>query len=236
MKVKALIVDDEPLARKLLGDFAGKVPFLEVVGVFSNGLEALEQLKSTQIDLLFLDIQMPDINGMELLKTLNKPPMVIFTTAFAEYAVEGFELNAVDYLLKPFDFPRFLKAVNKAATHMGSFERSVEGKVEEEENFLFVKDGRKLVKVYHSDILYIQGQKDYALFKMSKGQLLSLITLRELEQQLPSSRFLRIHQSYIVNTRHIDTLTSDGVHIGGTYLNVSQSYKQAFRQFLNRYR
>lgn len=235
MKLKVLIVDDEPLARKLLSEFAAKVPFLEVTSTCANGLAALEQLKNNRVDLLFLDIQMPDINGMELLKTLSNPPMVIFTTAYAEYAVEGFELNAVDYLLKPFDFPRFLKAVNKAGSLVRPTETAA-AEAEREEDFLFVKDGRKLVKVYHREILYIQGQKDYALFRMKQGKLLSLITLRELGQQLPASHFLRIHQSYIINTQHIDALAPDGVHIGDTFLNVSQSYKQAFRQFVNRYR
>ena len=234
MKLKAIIIDDEPLARKLLNDFSSKVPFLEVLGSFSNGLEALEFLKQQSPDLIFLDIQMPDITGLELIRVMRERPQVIFTTAYAEYAVEGFELDATDYLLKPFDFTRFLKAVTKAFERLPGQSQPVTADVEDTD-FLFVKDGRELVKVRLSDIRYIKGQKDYVQFHTRNGKLMSLMKMRDLEQDLPTKGFLRIHQSFIINTRHIEAIANDKVLIGGEYLPVSQSYKQSFKAFLSKY-
>lgn len=234
MKLKAIIIDDEPLARKLLSDFSEKIPFLEILGSFSNGLEALEFLKQHSPDLIFLDIQMPDITGLELLRVMRDQPQVIFTTAYAEYAVEGFELDATDYLLKPFDFPRFLKAVTKAFEKLPGQSQS-ESKEAEDTDFLFVKDGRELVKVRLSDIRYIKGQKDYVQFHTSNGKLMSLMKMRDLEQDLPSKGFLRIHQSFIVNTSHIEAIANDKVLIADEYLPVSQSYRQSFKAFLSKY-
>lgn len=231
MKLNAIIIDDEPLARQLLQDFAEKVPFLEICGTFSNGLDALEKLRKTAIDLVFLDIQMPDITGLELLQAVPHKPQVIFTTAYAEYAVEGFNLDATDYLLKPFDFARFLKSVNKAYAKLPD-KKPAEPVVEPKEQFLFVKDGRELVKVLFRDIRYIRGQKDYVMFITPERKLMSLMTMKELETDLPSDQFLRIHQSYIINKSHIDSITSDRVQIAGEYLPVSQSYKQSFKTFL----
>lgn len=235
MILRSIIIDDEPLARELLQDFAEKVSFLEIVATLSNGVEALTYLQQHKIDLVFLDIQMPDITGLELLRTLSSRPKVIFTTAYSEYAVEGFNLDATDYLLKPFDFPRFLKAVNKVM-ELHLLENQPKNPVEEESDFLFVKDGRELVKVWFDEIDYIQGQKDYVLFKTSSRKLLSLMNMKDLERDLPQGRFLRIHQSYIINTTHIQSLSSDQVTIADETLSVSQSYKQAFRAFLDRYR
>lgn len=236
MILKSIIIDDEPLARELLQDFARKVSFLEITASFSNGMEALEYLQQKQVDLVFLDIQMPDITGLELLQTLSSRPKIIFTTAYAEYAVEGFNLDAVDYLLKPFDFPRFLKAVNKAMElHLLENQPKIV-KQSVEEDFLFVKDGRELVKIYFDEIDYIQGQKDYVRFKTSTKKLLSLMNMKDLERDLPHDRFLRIHQSYIVNTARIESVSNDHVKIAGEFLTVSQSYKQAFRAFLAKYK
>lgn len=236
MTLKSIIIDDEPLARKLLQDFAGKVSFLEISDSFSNGVEALQYLQQHEVDLVFLDIQMPDITGLELLKTLTSPPRVIFTTAYAEYAVEGFNLDAVDYLLKPFDFPRFLKAVNKVMK-LQLLKNQPKARVnQQEDDFLFVKDGRELVKVYFDEIDYIQGQKDYVLFKTKSKKLLSLMNMKDLERDLPKERFLRIHQSYIINILQIQSVSSDQVRVAGEWLSVSQSYKQAFRTFLSRYK
>lgn len=235
MILRSIIIDDEPLARELLQNFSEKVSFLETVATFSNGIEALTYLQQHKIDLVFLDIQMPDITGLELLRTLSSRPKVIFTTAYSEYAVEGFNLDATDYLLKPFDFPRFLKAVNKVM-ELHLLENQPKATVEEENDFLFVKDGRELVKVWFDEIDYIQGQKDYVLFKTSTRRLLSLMNMKDLERDLPQGRFLRIHQSYIINTTHLQSLSNDQVTIADETLSVSQSYKQAFRAFLDRYR
>jgi DNA-binding LytR/AlgR family response regulator len=235
MKLKSIIIDDEPMARQLLQDFGDKVSFLEINGAFSNGVEALHYLQQNAVDLIFLDIQMPDITGLELLKTLSIRPKIIFTTAYAEYAVEGFNLDAIDYLLKPFDFPRFLKAVNKAMEYQLLENQPRQAAAEADEDFLFVKDGRELVKVYFDEILYIQGQKDYVMFKTASKKLLSLMNMKDLERDLPSDRFLRVHQSFIINTGQVESISGDQVKIDGTLISVSQSYKQAFRSFLSRY-
>lgn len=235
MKLKSIVIDDEPLARQLLQDFGDKVSFLEIRVAFSNGVEALHYLQHNAVDLVFLDIQMPDITGLELLKTLSCRPKIIFTTAYAEYAVEGFNLDAIDYLLKPFDFPRFLKAVNKAMEYQLLESQPRQAITEANEDFLFVKDGRELVKVYFNEIFYIQGQKDYVMFKTSSKKLLSLMNMKDLERDLPSDRFLRIHQSFIINTARIESISGDQVKIDGTLISVSQSYKQAFKSFLSRY-
>lgn len=234
MMLKAVIIDDEPLARKLLADFCEKVPFLECSGSFSNGLEALDYLKRQSPDLIFLDIQMPDITGLELLQILRERPQIIFTTAYAEYAIEGFEQDATDYLLKPFDFPRFLKAVTKALERKPV---GTEAKVtsSDQNDFLFVKDGRDLVKVRLTDVYFIKGQKDYVQFHTINGKLMSLMNLRDLENDLPDSRFLRVHQSYIINTEHIASVSNDKVLIAGEYIPVSQTYRQAFKAYLSKY-
>ena len=234
MKLTAIIIDDEPLARKLLTEFSEKVPFLDITNTFSNGLEALEFLKQHSPDLIFLDIQMPDLTGLELLKVMRDKPQVIFTTAYAEYAIEGFELDATDYLLKPFGFARFLKAVTKAFERLPQSSKLAE-KEGDDHDFLFVKDGRDLVKVKLSDIQYIKGQKDYVQFHTLDGKLMSLLKMKDLEQDLPANDFLRIHQSLIINTGHIEAIANDKVKIAGEYLPVSQSYKPAFKAFLSKY-
>lgn len=236
MILKSIIIDDEPLARQLLQEFAQKVSFLEVMASFSNGVEALQYLQQNQVDLVFLDIQMPDITGLELLRTLSSRPKVIFTTAYAEHAVEGFNLDAVDYLLKPFNFPRFLKAANKVMElHLLKNQPKIPNQ-NQEEDFLFVKDGRELVKVWFNEIEYIQGQKDYVLFKTQSKKLLSLMNMKDLERDLPNDQFLRIHQSYIINTAQIQSVSSDAVKIADEEIAVSRSYKQAFKTFLAQYR
>jgi len=234
MKLKAIIIDDEPLARKLLTEFSQKVPFLELGEAFSNGLDALEYLKRESPDLIFLDIQMPDITGLDLLKVLPNRPQVIFTTAYAEHALEGFELDATDYLLKPFDFPRFLKAVTKALERQPQKQLTSE-KAGGQSDFLFVKDGRELVKVRLADIQYVKGQKDYVQFHTIHSRLMSLMNMRDLEADLPGDRFIRVHQSFIINTEHIEAIASDKVLIAGQYIPVSQTYRQAFKAFLSKY-
>jgi two-component system, LytTR family, response regulator len=231
MKMKCIIVDDEPLARKLLKEYCSKVPFVEVVGDFYDGLSALSFLRNNPIDFMFLDIKMPDISGIELAKIVDKKAKIIFTTAFAEHAVDGFELDAVDYLLKPFDFPRFLKAVNKVSDITS--EKEVKDKSTVETNdFLFVKDGRELVKVFYNDIRYIKGMKDYVVFQEANKKVMSLMTMKDLERDLPSKKFIRLHQSYIINTQQIASISNDKVKIGEEFIPISQTYKQAFKLFL----
>ncbi|MBO3699575.1 LytTR family DNA-binding domain-containing protein [Roseivirga sp. E12] len=232
MKLKCIIIDDEPLARKLLVDYCQRVDYIELLGDFSSGLTALTFLKDHTVDLIFLDIKMPDFSGLELSKSIGQSPSIIFTTAFAEYAVDAFELNAVDYLLKPFDFGRFVKAINRLKAVESVASKNGEEKAKD---FLFIKDGRELVKVYFKDILYIKGQKDYVQFQMRGSKILSLMNLKDLENDLPESQFIRIHQSYIVNLEHLQSISNDKVKIMEEYLPISQTYRLHVRSFLDRY-
>lgn len=235
MKLRCVIIDDEPFARKLLIDFCDRVPQISILGDFSNGLEALSFLHNTQADLIFLDIKMPGISGIDLLKSLGNRPKVVFTTAFAEYAIDGFELDAIDYLLKPFDFPRFLKAVNKALASLPAEKPPIQYSTSVSDDFLFVKDGRDLIKVYLGEILYIKGQKDYVMFVTKAKKIMSLMNMRDLERDLSKKGFLRIHQSYIVNTKRIETITNDKVKLNNEFLPVSQTYKLGLKEFLQKY-
>ena len=236
MKICCVIIDDEPFARKLLLDYCSRVPQLSVLGDFSNGLDALSFLNHNKVDLIFLDIKMPGISGIDLLKTLGNRPKVIFTTAFAEYAIDGFELDAIDYLLKPFDLPRFLKAINKAFTSFLIEKPTSSLNNSSQDDFLFVKDGRDLVKVQLDNILYIKGQKDYVMFITKSRKIMSLMNMKDLEQDLIKKAFVRIHQSYIINTQHIELVASDKVRVNSEYLPVSQTYRLTFREYLGKHK
>jgi len=234
MKLKCAIIDDEYLARKYLKDYVAKLPTLELIGDYNSPLKAMELIKSGGVDLLFLDIQMPDITGIEFLKTMDRAPHVVLTTAYEEYALEGYELNVVDYLLKPFSFERFLRAVNKVQEleeknqriRSGEHESSdVNLKPQLKEDHLIIRADRKLYKINYEDLLYIEGQKAYVTFHTKKKNITALASLRDLEEQLPSSLFLRIHKSYIVSIHEIESLEGNQVEIGGTHLSVGKSYR-----------
>ena len=236
MILKCAIIDDEFLARKYLKDYVSKLPMLELVGDFNSPLKAMELIKSGGVDLIFLDIQMPDITGIEFLKTLERAPQVVLTTAYEEYALEGYELNVVDYLLKPFSFERFLKAVNKVQEleeknqkiRSGKHEPSdVNLKPQLKEDHLIIRADRKLYRINYEDLHYIEGQKAYVTFHTKKKNITALASLRELDEQLPSSHFLRIHKSYIVSIHEIESLEGNQVEIGGIRLPVGKSYRPA---------
>jgi DNA-binding LytR/AlgR family response regulator len=226
-----IIVDDEPLARDILEEFAGKVPFLTVKASCKNGFEALEVLQKEKTDLVFLDIQMPDMNGIQLYESLSYKPLVIFTTAYSNHAVTGFELDAVDYLVKPFAFQRFLKAVNKAYEQFRAVQPAAPGSTR---NFMFVKDGTKIVKVNYDDILYIEGMKDYVKIMMrDKKMVLTLMSMQHMMEKLPAEKFVRIHRSYIVPLSKIELVEKNRVVIGGKHLPVGSSYKNGLMQALD---
>ncbi len=230
--MNCIIVDDEPLARDILEDFAGKVPFLSVKASCQNGFEALQVLQKEKIDLIFLDIQMPDMNGIQLYESLNYRPLVIFTTAYSNYAVTGFDLNAVDYLVKPFAFQRFMKAVNKAYEQYRAQQPATPGF---EHNFMFVKDGTKIIKVNYDDILYIEGMKDYVKLNLrDKKMVLTLMSMQHMMEKLPKARFIRIHRSYIVPLSKIEVIEKNRVIIGGKHLPVGSSYKNELMAALER--
>jgi two-component system LytT family response regulator len=234
-----LIVEDEPLARNLLTEYVKKVPFLQLIKACSNPMDALEVLHNNAVDILFLDIQMPEITGITLLKILQKKPLVILTTAYSEYALESYELDVVDYLLKPVTFDRFLKAVDKAGQRLsaGTASSSVENEKSFQEPgqpFVFVKDGTKLVKVNYDDILYVEGLKDYVTIHTRLQKIVSLQRLKSLETQLPVDRFIRIHHSYIVSLKAIDVVHKGEVQIGNAMIPISDTYRKAFKDLIDK--
>ena len=238
MNITCLIVDDEPLARNLLTDYVKKVPSLELVEVCPSPLAALEVLKQKKVDLLFLDIQMPEITGITLLKILQKKPLVILTTAYSEYALESYDFDVVDYLLKPITLERFLRAVDKVSLRLETGKHFIPEKEKfpstEGQDFIFVKDGTKLVKIRYADILYVEGLKDYVTIHTRQQKVVSLQRLKVLEEQLPSHKFIRIHNSFIVALEAIDTIHKADVQIGAAMLPISDGYKKAFKEFIDR--
>ncbi|PRY00364.1 LytTR family two component transcriptional regulator [Pontibacter ummariensis] len=234
-KYRCLIVDDEPLARQLLQEYVQKVPFLQLQGACAGAMEALRQLGEKSVDLLFLDINMPEVSGLTLLRTLPHPPKVIFTTAFSEYAVQGFELNAADYLLKPITFDRFLRAVNKivapSSTSHSSVPATATGPVNPES--LFLREGSRFIRINPRDIRYIEGLRDYVSIQTrSQGRIVCLQRLKGMEEQLPADRFIRVHNSYIINIEEVDALYRHKVHYGDKEVPVGETYRQRFNEFL----
>lgn len=212
--LNVLIVDDEPLALDVLETYIEQMPDLHLVQRCSNALEANEALKNHDIDLMFLDIQMPQLTGIDFVKTLTKPPMVVFTTAYANYAIQGFDLNALDYLLKPISLERFMKAVNKAIDQAELIEREIQGPAGiESSEFFFVKADKKLIKVNFDDILYIEGLKDYVIIRLKTSRVITLQTMKSLEEKLPQGRFKRIHRSYIVGMDKILAIEGNMVEV-----------------------
>jgi len=239
--LRCLIVDDEPMARKLLADYVEKVPFLTLHAACASPLAALQELSTQPIDLLLLDVQMPEITGLALLKILPRQPLVILTTAYSEYALESYDLDVVDYLLKPITLERFLRAAHKAQARLLPGATPVPAgpvapvvpALAESSPFLFVKDGTRLVKIRQADILFVEGLKDYVAIHTRQQRIVSLQRLKALEQQLPAARFVRIHHSYIVSLEGIDAVFKDKVQIGSRFLPVSESYRKAFRNFID---
>jgi DNA-binding LytR/AlgR family response regulator len=246
--VNVIIVDDEPLAQDVLETYISKFPELNLVRKCSNALEANEVLKHEDVDLMFLDIQMPQLTGIDFLKTLNKPPLVIFTTAYPNYALEGFELNALDYLLKPISLERFIKAVNKAIEQVELLKKdkvvptvsknTAEG--EAEVDYIFVKADKKLVKVNYNDIIYIEGLKDYVIIRMEAQRVITLQTMKSLEDKLPSSRFKRIHRSYIINVAKINAIVGNMVEVMEKnvpkHLPIGKNYRDELNDMIDKNR
>ncbi|HNP06045.1 MAG TPA: LytTR family DNA-binding domain-containing protein [Cyclobacteriaceae bacterium] len=231
--INCLIVDDEPLARNLLSDYVKKIPYLNLVGTAGNGITAMSMLRENDIDLLLLDIQMPELTGINMLKALHKKPMVILTTAYSEYALESYDLDVVDYLLKPVTFERFLKGLEKVNQRLSNKEVPV-SPVEESPSFVFVKDGTKLVKVILDDILYVEGLKDYVTIHTKQQKIVSLQRLKTLEEQLPPEQFIRVHNSFIVSLNAISAIHRSEVQIGTVRVPISDSYKKSFKEWVDK--
>lgn len=231
MKIRCVVVDDEALARKYLKDYISKVPFLELVGDFNSPLKAYELLEKGMVDLMFLDIQMPEITGLDFLRSLDRKPFVILTTAYKEYALEGYELDISDYLLKPFSFNRFLKAVNKVNTLIQKQDKkevptSDYNQTDFHEDYIIIRADRKYYKINYDDLIFIEGQKAYVTFHSEgKKNVTALASLKELEEKLPENKFIRIHKSYIVSVKKIDALEGNMIEISGEKLPVGKSFK-----------
>ena len=232
MKLRCIVIDDEYPARVLLKDYINNLPQLELSNSFKNPLEAMETLSSENIDLIFLDIQMPGLTGIEFLKSVRNKPLVIFTTAYPDYALEGYSLDVVDYLLKPFTFERFVSAVNKAsdlhALKKGNLGNVSSGDVKPSgSNFIQIKSGSKTYRVNIEDILYVEGLREYVTYVLDTQKIISLESLRNLEQTLPVDLFLRIHKSFIINKKKVQSLEGNQVEIKGRKIPIGKSYKEA---------
>ncbi|MCL4481071.1 MAG: LytTR family DNA-binding domain-containing protein [Bacteroidetes bacterium] len=235
MKLKTIAIDDEPLALKLVSDYIGKTPFLELAGAFDNPLDAIDFLSNQEADLIFVDIQMPDLSGIEFTRSLEGDHKIIFTTAYEKYALEGFKLNALDYLLKPFSYEEFLRAAMKAHK-MAELQANALPTIEANNQFLFLKSEYKIRRINFDDILYIEGLKDYIKVYTSgeAKPVLSLNSIKSLEQKLPEEKFMRVHRSYIVNLNKIETIERSRIIFGKTYIPVSDQYKDKFQEYLDK--
>lgn len=231
MKLKCAIVDDEPLALGLLESYVEKTPFLELTGKYSSAVQAMKELPEKQTDLLFLDIQMPELNGLEFSKMVDSHTRIIFTTAFEQYAIDGYKVNALDYLLKPISYTDFLQAANKAVHWFELLNQP-----HEEITSIFVKSDYKLVQIELDNILYVEGLKDYVKIyeEGSQRPILSLMSMKAMEELLPASRFMRVHRSYIVQKSKIRIIDRGRIIFGKTSIPVSESYKVAFQEYLDR--
>jgi DNA-binding LytR/AlgR family response regulator len=240
--LNTLIIDDEPLALDVLETYISKMPDLHLVAKCSNALEANEMLRKHDIDLIFLDIQMPQVSGVDFIKALPNPPLFIFTTAYSNYALEGFELNAIDYLLKPISIDRFMKAVNKALEQFELRKREDDAEHAspgvDGEDFFFVKADKKLVKVKYNEILYIEGLKDYVIIRMVAGRVVTLQTMKSLEEKLPLHLFKRIHRSYIVSIDKIHAVDGTSVDVFEKgqikQLPIGKNYKDEILEIVNK--
>lgn len=224
-----IIIEDEPLAAKVLEDYIAQVPFLERQGTFKDAIMATEYLRTHSVDLIFLDIHLPKLKGMAFLKTLSSPPAVIITTAYHQYAVEGFDLNVTDYLLKPFEFERFLVAVNKVKTAKKEVRLVPESPAVKDHLFLNVQ--KKKVKILFTDIVYIESQREYIKIVTTKGEYLSKMSTHEAEHLLPAHLFKRIHRSFIISVNKIDSYTLEEVEVNGVVLPIGREYREVIHSF-----
>lgn len=234
--IRTIAIDDEPLAMQLVNGYISKTPFLELVASFDNPIDAMEFLDENSVDLIFLDIQMPDLTGIEFTRLLENRPKIVFTTAYEKYALEGFKLEAVDYLLKPFGYDEFLKAAKKAEKLIRLERAGHKEEIEANNEFLFLKSEYKIRRINFNEIKYIEGLKDYVKVYLQNEPkpILSLNSLKSLEAKLPESKFMRVHRSYIVNLEKIDIIERSRIVFGKIYIPVSEQYKDKFQQYLDK--
>ena len=236
LKISCIIVDDEPMALNLVEGYVEKTPFLILKKKCSSAIEAMEFLKEEPVDLLFLDIQMPDLSGIAFSKMLPKETRVVFTTAFDQYALEGFKVEAIDYLLKPFDYAEFLAAANKANKWFELSKTRTKATQSSEKEFLFVKSEYKQIRIRLADVLYFEGLKDYIKIwlKDNPTPVLTIMSLKSLEEDLPASQFMRVHRSFIVSLKNVETVERGQIIINEQRITVSEQYKVKFQEFVSR--
>jgi len=222
-KIKCIVIEDEPLAVKVLSDYISEVLFLELQGTFKDAILATDWLRHNSTDLIFLDIHLPKLKGMSFLKTLVRPPAVIITTAYHQYAVEGFNLSVTDYLLKPFEFERFLVAVNKVKTAQA--EKQEPNESQEVKDSVFLNAERKKVKILFSEIVYIESQREYIKIVTTKKEYISKMSTHEIEAILPANLFKRIHRSYIISTSKIESYTAEMIEVNGVSIPIGRGYR-----------
>ena len=236
IQLTCMIVDDEPMALNLVESYVEKTPFLKLKKKCSSAVEAIQFINSETVDVLFLDIQMPDLSGLEFSKMLPKHTRVIFTTAFDEYALEGFKVEALDYLLKPFDYAEFLSASNKALEWFTLLKGNSRTSVSDEKEFLFVKSEYKQLRIKLSDVLYFEGLKDYIKIwlKDNPKPILTIMSLKLLQEELPPSDFMRVHRSFIVSLKNVEVVERSQIIINNQRITVSEQYKPQFLEFINK--
>ena len=232
MTLNCIIIDDEPLAADLLASYAKKTLFLNLIGVFNSAVEGVKAIRENKVDLIFLDIQMPELSGLEFAKILPKETKIIFTTAFSQYAIDGYKANAIDYLMKPISYDDFLDASNRA---LDWFQTTHQAENASTDRFIFVKSEYKLVKIMFDDILYIEGLKDYVKIYLNNDHkpIMTLMNMKKIEESLPKPEFMRIHRSYIVHMKKIDGIDRFRVVIGDAILPISDSYKTILQDYLD---
>ncbi|HWB63285.1 MAG TPA: LytTR family DNA-binding domain-containing protein [Chitinophagales bacterium] len=227
--INCVAIDDEPLALVVLQEYISKTPMLELKKSFTDAFAALDFLKREEVDLIFLDIRMPQLTGIQLLKSLSKPPLVIFTTAYSNYAVEGFNLDAIDFLLKPFEYDRFLKALNKASEYLNYKDKPY---VSESQNFIFVKSEYQIIKIDLADIRYIEGMDDYVKIYSGGKMVLTNMPMKDILKKLPASKFVRVHRSYIVPLNRIESVRNKRIKIDDKMIPIGDSYADGFFKLL----
>lgn len=234
MTLKCIAIDDEPLALKQISSYIQRTPFLEQVALCQSAFEALDILANTQVDLLFVDINMPDLNGLDFVKSLTQKPFLIFTTAYSEYAIEGFKVDATDYILKPIGYEDFLKAVNKVKTRVQTVTENKD-KLTSNSESLFVKSEYKLIRINLADIKYIESANEYVQIHIENEKpITTLIRLKNMEEQLPKNRFMRVHRSFIVNLEKVKVIDRNRIVFDKVYIPVGDQYKDVFQSFIDK--
>ncbi|MFD2515484.1 LytR/AlgR family response regulator transcription factor [Pontibacter locisalis] len=242
MTIRCIAVDDEPLALDIIESYVSKLPYLELVKTCSSATEAMQVLQEEQIDLMFLDIEMPELTGIQFLNILKHQPLIIFTTAYPDYALEGFNQDAVDYLLKPIPFDRFLKAVTKAQERLQRNGKQNESSTthaaplhqppHHEQDFMFVKADYKTIRVDFRDILWIEGLKDYIIIQTKDQKIITLLSMNKMMEKLPDTKFLRVHRSFIVSLQKIDSIEKSRIRIGNKEIPIGEVYKEQFLKWV----